>query len=149
MTNTPAHDKRNDIQFIVNDGIIYNKRDIMNILWDLGYITYFEAEGDNVTNKGKGYIMRVSANNEEGTLFLNGRIYINVNSIDYLKVRKIKDFTTLYELHCDKRIIKLVPDHKKHPMPPFRYVAEAVADMDMMPGEEFPPENLDEPPSAI
>lgn len=149
MANTPAHDKRNDIQFIVNDGIIYNKHDIMNILWDLGYITYFEVSGEKVTAKGKGFIMRVSANSEEGTLFLNGRIYINVNSVDYMRVRKIKEYTTLYELHCDKRIIKLVPDNKKHPMPPFRYVAEAVSELDMMQGEEFPPENFDEPPSAI
>ncbi len=135
---------KREIQFIVNNGIIYNKKDIMNLLWDLGHVNYFEVDGEKVINKGKGFIMRVSSNNEDPTLFLNGRIYINSNSFDYLKVRKVKESMTLYELFSDGRVIKLVPDMKKQMYPPYKFVAETVMGLGMM-EEEMPPENADGP----
>ena len=149
MENRASTNPKKDIQFIVNDGIVYNKRDIMNLLWDLGFITYFEVEGDKVSNKGKGFIMRVSYNNEDPTLFLNGRVYINVNSVDYLRVRKVKESLTLYELHSEKRVIKIVPDNKKQSNPPFRYIADAMAGLDVMADEEYPPDNLDDPQNGF
>jgi len=148
MEQKHFHESKKDLQFIVNDGIIYNKRDIMYLLWDLGYITYYEIEGEKVLNRGKGYIMRVSANSEDPTLFLNGRVYINVNSIDYLKVRKIKEFSTMYELFCDKRVIKVIPDNKKQISPPFRYIADAMVGIDVVTEEEMPPEGFDDPPGG-
>ncbi len=122
---------RRDIQFIVNEGIIYSKRDIMSILWDLGHIIYYEVSGDKVLNKGKGLIMRVSANAEDPTLFLNGRIYINVLSVDYLKVKKVKDSITLYELHGGDRLIKIIPDPKKQMLQPYRLFADNVMGLGM------------------
>jgi len=148
MEQKHFHESKKDLQFIVNDGIIYNKRDIMYLLWDLGYITYYEIEGEKVLNRGKGYIMRVSANSEDPTLFLNGRVYINVNSVDYLKVRKIKEFSTMYELFCDKRVIKVIPDNKKQVSPPFRYIADAMVGIDVVTEEEMPPEGFDDPPGG-
>lgn len=148
MDNKSFREPKKDLQFIVNDGIVYNKRDIMYLLWDLGFITYFEVEGEKVLNRGKGYIMRVSANSEDPTFFLNGRIYINVAAIDYLKVRKIKEFSTMYELYCDKRIIKIIPDNKKQVHPPFRYIADAMVGIDVMTEEEIPPEGPDDQPGG-
>ncbi len=133
--------KRKDMQFIVNDGIIYGKRDIMNLLWDLGHIIYYEIENDRILNKGKGFIMRVSANNDDPTLFLNGRIYINVCSIDYMRVKKVKESITLYELHFDNRVLKIVPDIKKQAFPPYRLVADSMVGLGVVGEEEFPPEN--------
>ncbi|MCX5749472.1 MAG: hypothetical protein NTZ10_04440 [Candidatus Saganbacteria bacterium] len=144
MNNRPDNNKKKDLQFIVNDGIIYAKRDIMNLLWDLGFVTYYEVEGERVVNKGKGFIMRVSSNSEDPTLFLNGRIYINVSSVDYLRVKKIKEDQTLYELHSTNRIIKIIPDTKKQAYPPFRYVADTMVGMGVI-GEELPPEGLEGP----
>jgi len=145
MDKHNANGRKKDLQFIVNDGIIYNKRDIMYLLWDLGYISYYEVVGDKVANHGKGYIMRVSSNSEDPTLFLNGRVYINVNSIDYLKVRKIKNFSTMYELFCDGRVIKIIPDNKKHPNPPFKYFADTMVGIDIFRGDDdISPENFDD-----
>ena len=137
--------KRRDIQFIVNDGIVYSKRDIMNLLWDLGYVSYYQMDGENVLNQGKGFIMRVSANVDDPTLFLNGRLYINVNSFDYMRVRNLKNNVSVYELNSEDHIIKLIPDNKKSVMPPFRYIADSMVGMGVMGEAEFTqPESTDE-----
>jgi hypothetical protein len=104
------------IQFIVNNGIVYNKKDMLMLIRDLGKVSYFELVDGKVTSKGKGYVYRVCANSEEPTLFLAGRIYINVGSFSYLKLKKIKDAdNTLFELVSDERIVKLVPDANEKP----------------------------------
>jgi hypothetical protein len=101
----------NNMQFIVNNGIVYNKKDILMLIRDLGKVSYFELVNGKVTNKGKGYVLRVCANSEEPTFFLAGRIYINVGSFNFLKLKKIKDVdNTLFELISEDRTIKLVPD---------------------------------------
>jgi hypothetical protein len=109
----------NKMQFIVNNGIVYNKKDMLMLIRDLGKVSYFEIVDGKVTTKGKGYILRVCANSEEPTLFLAGRIYINVGSFNYLKLKKIKDSdNTLFEMVSDERIVKLVPDLSEKPLFP-------------------------------
>jgi len=105
------------MQFIVNNGIIYNKKDMLMLIRDIGKVTYFEIVGGKVVHKGKGYIMRVCSNSEEPTLFLGGRIYINIGSFNYLKLGKIKDAdNTLFELVSEERTIKIVPDISEKPV---------------------------------
>lgn len=107
------------LQFIMNEGIIYNKRDMLTLLRDLGCVIYYEFLNGKVTEKGRGYIMRVSANSEEPTLFLSGRIYINVNVLDFIKVKKVKEQEkTLFELYINDRVIKLLPDDNPRNQPP-------------------------------
>lgn len=109
-------EKNANIQFIVNNGIIYNKKDMLMLVRDLGKVSYFEIVDGKVVNKGKGYVMRVCSNSEEPTLFLAGRIYINVGSFNYMKLKKIKDSdNTLFELVSDERTVKLVPDMTEKP----------------------------------
>lgn len=99
------------MQFIVNNGIVYNKKDMLMLIRDLGKVSYFEVVNGKVVSKGKGFVLRVCSNSEEPTLFLGGRVYINVGSFNYLKLRKIKETdNTLFELVGAERIIKLVPD---------------------------------------
>jgi len=101
----------NIMQFIVNNGIVYNKKDMLMLIRDLGKVSYFELVNGKVVNKGKGYVLRVCANSEEPTFFLAGRVYINVGSFSFMKLKKIKDAdNTLFELVSDERVIKLVPD---------------------------------------
>ncbi len=104
------------MQFIVNNGIVYNKKDMLMLIRDLSKVSYFELAGGKVVAKGKGYIIRVCSNQEEPTLFLAGRIYINVGSFNFLKLKKIKDSdNTLFELVGEERTIKLVPDINEKP----------------------------------
>ena len=124
-------------QFIVNNGIIYNKKDMLMLIRDLGKVSYFEIVSGKVVNKGKGYVMRVCSNSEEPTLFLAGRIYINIGSFNYMKLKKIKDAdNTLFELVSDERTIKLVPDTSEKPMLSPEEMAESFIELEGM----FPPD---------
>ena len=69
------NDKKDHKQFIVNNGIVYNKRDMVTLLQDLGNVSYYELVDSKIVSQGKGYIMRLCCNSEEPTLFLQGRIY--------------------------------------------------------------------------
>jgi hypothetical protein len=109
--------KFNKMQFIVNNGVVYNKKDMLMLIRDLGKVSYFEFVNGKLASKGKGYILRVCANSEEPTLFLGGRIYINVGSFSYIRLKKIKEAdNTLFELVSDERLIKIVPDISEKPM---------------------------------
>lgn len=120
-------DKKTDLQFIVNNGIIYSKREISKLLWDLSFVAYYEVSKGKVVNKGRGFIMRVSANNTDPTLFLNGRIYINTNSFDYMKVKSAGKNLTMYELYGDDRVMKIIPDLKKNQFPSTNIVAQTLS----------------------
>jgi len=129
--------EKTNVQFIVNNGIIYNKKDMLMLIRDLGKVSYFEIVGGKVVNKGKGYVMRVCSNSEEPTLFLAGRIYINIGSFNYMKLKKIKDAdNTLFELVSDERTIKLVPDTSEKPMLSPEEMAESFIELEGM----FPPD---------
>lgn len=140
--------KKNHLQFIVNEGILYNKRDMVYLLRDLGYIVYFEVVRNRVVNKGHGYIMRVCANSEEPTLFLKGRVYINVNSFNYLQVKSGSKGRTIYELHSDVRVIKIVPEDRprfREPSAPGAFTDKliglgVVSEEDLPSGGSEPPE---------
>jgi hypothetical protein len=107
------------MQFIVNEGILYNKRDMLALLRDLGHVIYYEFQKGKVTSRGRGYIMKVCANSDEPTLFLAGRIYINVAMFDYVNVKKVKgQDKTLFELHSGDRILRLLPDDAPRSQPP-------------------------------
>jgi hypothetical protein len=130
-------DKLSKMQFIVNNGIVYNRKDMLMLIRDLGKVSYFEIVGGKVASKGKGYVMRVCSNSEEPTLFLAGRVYINVGSFNYLKLNKIKDAdNTLFELVSDERTIKLVPDASEKPMLSPEEFAENFIELEGM----FPPD---------
>jgi len=130
-------DKLSKMQFIVNNGIIYNKKDMLMLIRDLGKVSYFEITDGKVTSKGKGYVMRVCSNSEEPTLFLGGRVYINVGSFNYLKLKKVKDAdNTLFELVGDERTIKLVPDTSEKPLLTPEELAESFIELEGM----FPPD---------
>jgi len=90
----------------VNNGIVYNKKDMLMLVRDLGKVSYFELVNGKVVNKGKGYVLRVCANSEEPTFFLAGRIYINMGSFNFIKLKKIKDLSEdVHELKSLQRII--------------------------------------------
>jgi len=128
---------KTSVQFIVNNGIIYNKKDMLMLIRDLGKVSYFEIVEGKVVNKGKGYVMRVCSNSEEPTLFLAGRIYINVGSFNYMKLKKIKDAdNTLFELVSDERTIKLVPDTSEKPLLSPEDLADSFIELEGM----FPPD---------
>lgn len=145
---TDKNEKKDKLQLIVNNGIVYNKKDILMLLRDIGNANFYEVINGNIVNKGKGFIYRVCANSEEPTLFLSGRVYINVNSFDYLRVSKAKSSNnTLFELVSDDRTIKLVPllsDRTSNPLVKGSF-ADRMEELGLFNDDTFHDDNLDLP----
>ncbi len=141
----------NRVQFIVNDGIIYNKKDMLTLLRDLGHVVYYEFIRGKVVAKGRGYIMRVSASSEDPTLFLSGRVYINVNVFDYIRLTKIRgQEKTLFELHSGDRVINLLPDDNPRAQAPLSQslFADKLMELGIVAEDQLEnPEEEDGPPA--
>ena len=97
----------NQISCLVEQGIIYSKRDMIRILRDLDRVLYVDLIDNASVANGEGYVVEVYANGYDSTLVFNNRLHINVNSFDFLKI--ISQPEKLVELISGHRIIKLKP----------------------------------------
>ena len=95
------------ISCLVEQGIIYSKRDMIRILRDLDRVNYTDLIDNLSVAYGEGYVVEVYANSFDSTLVFNNRLHINVNSFDFLKI--ITQPEKLVELISGHRIIKLKP----------------------------------------
>ena len=138
------------LQIIINDGIVYKKKDMLLLLRDLGKVSYYEITGRRVKSLGKGYIMRLCCNSEEPSLFLNGRVYINVSAFDYLKLRQDgKKENTVFELYNEERIIRLVPQENVKPFSQIEKDLFGEKSIGFLGDELFPPDDLNAPPDML
>ena len=97
----------NQISCLVEQGIIYSKRDMIRILRDLDRVLYVDLIDNASVANGEGYVVEVYANSFDSTLVFNNRLHINVNSFDFLKITTQPD--RLVELISGHRVIKLKP----------------------------------------
>ena len=97
----------NQISCLVEQGIIYSKRDMIRILRDLDKVNYTDLIDSASVASGEGYVVEVYANGFDSTLVFNNRLHINVNSFDFLKISSQPE--KMVELISGHRIIKLKP----------------------------------------
>ena len=97
----------NQISCLVEQGIIYSKRDMIRILRDLDRVLYVDLIDSASVANGEGYVVEVYANSYDSTPVFNNRLHINVNSFAFLKITSQPD--KLVELISGHRIIKLKP----------------------------------------
>ena len=97
----------NQISCLVEQGIIYSKRDMIRILRDLDRVTYLDLIDNLSVAQGEGYVVEVYANSFDSTLVFNNRLHINVNSFDFLKI--VSQPEKSVELISGHRVIKLKP----------------------------------------
>lgn len=137
-------------QIIINDGIIYKKRDMLLLLRDLGKVAYYEVQRGRVKALGKGYVMRLCCNSEEPSLFLNGRIYINVNAFSYLKlIKDRRKEITIFELHSDTRVMRLVPEENVKPFAALEKEMFGEKTIGFIGDDLFPPDDPNAPPDLL
>lgn len=74
------------IPCIVDRGLVFNKRDMMRVLQGLDQVEYAEVIENQVQVKREGFIVEIFEDPNEATIFLNRRIYINVNSFEYIRI---------------------------------------------------------------
>lgn len=101
-------DQKNQIQCIVDEGVLPNRRDIVRILRDLGMVRYVYLQDGVSVRAGEGYIASVVSNFSSSTIVANKRLYLNVNSFDYLKLGLDGDQPT-FDLVDRNRTIRLIP----------------------------------------
>lgn len=99
---------KNQIPCVIDNGILYNKKDMLRILRDIGHTRYIEFNDGEIKNSGEGYIVSVVMNSYNGNIIANKRIYLNVNGFDYLKLSK-EDGYVNFDLVNDPIVLRLIP----------------------------------------
>ena len=102
-------ENKNKIQCIVDEGIVLNRRDMVRILRDLGQVRYEDLLDGVVKKRGEGFVAGVYANENASTIIVNKRLYLNVNSFDFMRLGLLGDDETTIDLVDDKRTIRLIP----------------------------------------
>ena len=97
----------NQISCLVEQGIIYSKRDMIRILRDLDRVLYVDLIDNASVANGEGYVVEVYANSFDSTLVFNNKLHINVNSFDFLKISSQPEKTV--ELISGHRVMRLKP----------------------------------------
>ena len=109
------NDQESQIPCLIDQGIIFNKSDMIRILQGLDQVEYIEIIDNRELSKRECFITQIFENKQEATIFFNRRAYINVNSFDFIKIhfdpseKALKDLTT-YQIDLSMpggRIIRL------------------------------------------
>lgn len=94
---------------IVDEGILIDRDDIKRLLADMCHVHYVHTIEDRVTSEGQGFIQEIFNDSHQSTLIANKKIYININSFDYLKLSKSTDNEACFDLIQDNRQLRLIP----------------------------------------
>lgn len=94
---------------IVDEGILINHDDIKRLLVDLCHVRYVHTIDGQVTSEGQGIIHEIFSDQHQSTLIANQKIYLNLNSFDYLQLSKSTDDDTCFDLIQDIRQLRLIP----------------------------------------
>ncbi|MBO9542242.1 hypothetical protein J7643_16760 [bacterium] len=104
-----TRDRKNQLQCIVDEGLLVNRRDMVRVLRDLGPVRYQDLIDGEIAHQGEGIIVNVVANDQNATVILNKRLYLNVNAFDYLSLSADEAGGTLVDLVSDQRTLRLIP----------------------------------------
>ena len=94
---------------IVDEGILINHDDIKRLLVDLCHVYYVQTIEGQITSEGKGFIQQVFSDPHQSTIIANQKIYLNINSFDYLQLSKSTEDRTCFDLIQDNRCLRLIP----------------------------------------
>jgi hypothetical protein len=94
---------------IVDEGIVINPDDMRRLLADLCHVQYVHKIGDQETRQGEGYIQEIFSDCHQSTLIANQKIYLNIQSFDYLHLRKSTEGEACFDLIQDNRQLSLIP----------------------------------------
>ena len=102
-------EERNLIPCIVDEGLVVNRKDMMRILRDLGHVKYADIHDGRVRSEGEGFIYSVFVNYNRSTIFVNKRLYINVNSFSHIELSQLEDGQAAIDLVEASRTVRLMP----------------------------------------
>ncbi len=94
---------------IVDEGIVINQDDIRRLLADLSHVYYVHTMDGQISSEGKGFIQEIFSDFNQSTLIANKKIYLNLQSFDYLRLSKSTEDQTYFDLVQDNRQLRLIP----------------------------------------
>ncbi len=94
---------------IVDEGIVINQDDIKRLLADLCHVNYVHTIDGEVSSEGQGFIQEIFNDSNQSTLIANRKIYINLQSFDYLCLSKNTEEQACFDLIQDNRQLRLIP----------------------------------------
>ena len=94
---------------IVDEGIVIKHDDIRRLLADLCHVRYIHKIGEQEASKGEGYIQEIFSDSSQSTLIANRKIYINLQSFDYLRLSKSTQQEARFDLIQDNLQLSLIP----------------------------------------
>lgn len=94
---------------IVEEGIVINQDDIKRLLADLCHVSYVHTIDGKASSEGKGFIQEIFSDANQSTMIANKKIYINLQSFDYLRLSKSTEEQAYFDLVQDNRQLRLIP----------------------------------------
>ncbi len=94
---------------IVDEGIVINQDDIKRLIADLCHVSYVHTIDGEVSSQGQGFIQEIFSDSNQSTLIANRKIYINLQSFDYLRLSKNTEEQAYFDLIQENRQLRLIP----------------------------------------
>lgn len=94
---------------IVDEGIVIDPDDIRRLLADLCHVRYLHQIDGRAAHQEEGYIQEIFNDRHRSTLIANKKIYINIQSFDYLRLSKTTEGRACFDLVQDNRQLTLIP----------------------------------------
>lgn len=94
---------------IVNEGTLINRKDMMRALETLESVKYTYIVDSDVISEGEGVVVKVFSSKETSTLVVNGCLFLNILSFNYLHFFTNEEGSTTIELVENSRTIQLSP----------------------------------------
>ena len=113
--NQHSQSRQRPAPCIVDIGTIVNKDDIKRLLNDLCHVRYIHSIDNQVQREGQGCVIEVFNDPQQSTLVANSNLYINIQSFDFLQLKKSSEEETCFDLIQDNRQLRLIPISKSYP----------------------------------
>lgn len=94
---------------IVDEGILINKKDMRRALETLEAVKYTYLVDGTVMGKGEGVVVKVFSSTDTSTLVVNGCLFLNILSFNYIRFFAEDSGQTTIELVEDSRTLRLTP----------------------------------------
>ena len=94
---------------LVGDGTLTSPRDMARALETVETFAYrYTVDGDQIA-EGKATLVRIVADDESASLLVNGCMFLNVASFQYVNFHTTEDGDTRFELFVEGAVLEMTP----------------------------------------
>ena len=94
---------------LVGDGTLTNPRDMVRALETVETFAYRYLVDGDLIGEGKATLVRIMADDESASVLVNGCLFLNVSSFQYLVFTLDDAAETRFELHVEGAVLELRP----------------------------------------